>query len=118
MTIIDEGRVIRNEVAKLRPDRRRTYPPELKQRILDWVGRAMATGMERSECGHLLGIKSWRIKGWQEEPAARRNDAALALVPIETPIWVPSGPTIVTPTGYRVEGLAVEQIAALLRELA
>jgi hypothetical protein len=122
MTIIDEGRQIRGEVAKLRPDRRRTYSSELKRRILDWVGRAMATGMLRSDCGHVLGIKSWRIKTWQEEPApgpaeAQPQAQTLALVPIEMPTWA-SGPTLVTPSGYRVEGLAVEQIAALLRELA
>lgn len=124
MTINDEGKLIRVEVAKLRPDRRRTYPPELKRRILDWVGRAMATGMRRSECGHRLGIKSWRIKIWQEEvtiaPKPEETPTpSLALVPIETPAWIPSaGPTVVTPSGYRVEGLAVEQIAVLLRELA
>jgi hypothetical protein len=117
MTIIDEGRQIRGEVAKLRPDRRRTYSPELKQRILDWVRRAMATGMLRSDCGHVLGIKAWRIKTWQEEPATGAE--AVALVQIETAAWAASGgPTVVTPSGYRVEGLAVEQIATLLRELA
>jgi len=118
MTIIDEGKLIRGEVAKLRPDRRRNYPPELKRRILDWVGRAMTAGMRRSACGHALGIKSWRIKGWQDEQPATSGDVALALVQIETPAWVSGGPTVVSPSGYRVEGLAVAQIVALLRELA
>jgi hypothetical protein len=41
MTILDEGKTIRAEVAKLRPDKRRCYSDELQARILDWVGRAM-----------------------------------------------------------------------------
>jgi hypothetical protein len=121
MTIIDEGKQIRSDVTKLRLDRRRRYSPELKRRILDWVERARAAGMRRCECGKVLGIKTWRIKTWQRaEPAAVTAPVeTLALVPIETPAWVPmTGPTVVTPAGYRVEGLAVEQIAALLRELA
>lgn len=81
----------------------------------------MATGMRRFECGHVLGIKSWRLKTWQQGDAgAEVEETTLALVPIETPAiaeTLTTGPTVVTPAGYRVEGLTVEQIAALLREL-
>ena len=120
MTILEEGKQIRNEAAKLRHDRRRRYPAGLKERILDWVERAMATGMRRFECGQVLGIKSWRLKTWQQGDAGMELEAeTLALVPIETPsVALTAGPTVVTPSGYRVEGLAIEQIATLLRELA
>ena len=101
MTILEEGKQIRSEAAKLRRDRRRRYPPGLKQRIVDWVERAMATGMRRFECGQVLGIKSWRLKTWQQGDDGMEIEAeTLALVPIETPnVALTSGPTVVTPSG-------------------
>jgi transposase-like protein len=120
MTIIDEGKQLRNEIAKLRRDQRRRYSPEQKRRILDWVERAMADGMRRFECGQALGIKSWRIKTWQQgEPGTEMEPETLALVPIETPaVAMAATPTVVTPSGYRVEGLTLDQVAVLLKELA
>jgi hypothetical protein len=44
MTLYDEGKLLRREVDKLRPDKRRRYPQELRQRILSWVERAMDEG--------------------------------------------------------------------------
>jgi hypothetical protein len=120
MTIIDEGKHLRAEVAKLRPDKRRRYSPELKRRILAWVGRAMAAGMDLPECGRSLGIKTWRFRTWQLEEAAGpvASSEVVALVPVEVEPFVAGGPTIVTPAGFRIEGLTVAQMAALLRELA
>jgi hypothetical protein len=123
MTIIDEGRQIRAEVAKLRPDKRRRYSAELKTRILAWVRRATAAGMDLPKCGHALGIRTWRFRSWQREepePAPLEVPASevLALVPIEVDAFAAAPPVLVTPSGYRVEGLSLAQIALLLRELA
>lgn len=119
MSILDEGRQIRNEVARLRPDKRRRYSPTLKARILDWHARAIASGeLFEADAAKLLGIRTWRITSWHRE-AARAEPAALALVRVETPaLEVPAGLAVVTPAGYRVEGLALAQIVTLLRELA
>lgn len=124
MTIIEEGRALRSEISKLRPDKRRRYGRKLIQRILGWVERAVASGMTETWCGELLGITTWRFRLWRKQ--RREPDVAplpdevapepLALVPITvTSPFV--GPTLVTPSGYRVEGLGVTDLAALLREL-
>jgi hypothetical protein len=119
MTINDECMQIRGEIAKLRADQRRRYPPVLKGRILAWTRRATAAGILESECGPRLGIKTWRIRTWQQEGARPVEQESVALVPIEVhPLEPRVGPTLVTPSGYRVEGLALEQLATLLRELA
>jgi len=121
MTINDECMQIRGEIAKLRADQRRRYSPVLKGRILAWTQRATAAGMLESECGPRLGIKTWRIRTWQREgtrptPVVRES---VALVPIEVHAQPSAiGPTLVTPSGYRVDGLGLEQLATLLRELA
>lgn len=147
MTLHDEGKQIRSEVSNLRPDKRRRYPMDLRRRILDWVARAKAAGKLESECGHALGVKTWRLRSWRKAalpaaatgkdmqtiaatPALEVADApmlevadasahdSLALVRIDVPELLPSGLSIVAPSGYRVEGLSLEQAVTLLRELA
>ena len=60
----------------------------------------------------------WRIASWQRQFAARGNETtSLALIQVEAPF---SAVTLVliAASGYRVEGLSVAQLVAVLRELA
>jgi len=120
MTILEEGKQIRSEVAKLRPDKRRRYPDELRARILDWVGRATAGGMWEHECTKAIGVKTNRLTSWRRAAPARPKQKPLALVQIETtPVELgSSGLSVVTSSGHRVEGLVLAQVVTLLRELA
>lgn len=126
MTIIEQGKQLRSEVAKLRPDKRRRYGVELRRRILDWVSRAGAIGVPELECSKAIGVKTWRFTLWRRiearspKPEPELAPEPLALVPIEMPVTLPmhSGISVVAPSGYRVEGLALDQVAALLREFA
>src|SRR6185369_2907947 len=124
MTIIEEGRAIRAEIAKLRPDKRRRYGDPLIQRILAWVERAKASGMTEAACGHMVGVKTWRFRQWREgQPQMPRalggEPTSLALVPIDVEPSAPLGMrVVVAPSGYRVEGLTLAEVASLLRGLA
>jgi hypothetical protein len=121
MTITDEGKQLRIEVSKLRPDKRRRYGADLRGRILGWVDRAVASGMLEVDCSRLLGIKGYRFTLWRrsKERPAKVERESLALVPIDSPpVPMASGLAFVTPSGYRVEGLGLDHIVALLRELA
>jgi hypothetical protein len=69
MTILDEAKQIRTEVAKLSPDKRRRYPEGLRRRILDWVARATAAGQLESECSKAIGVKTWRFTIWRRRHA-------------------------------------------------
>jgi hypothetical protein len=135
MTIVDEGRKLRDEVAKLRPDQRRRYPAELRQRLRAWVARAEEQGISEVACGKAVRIKTWRFKLWREAAARSSDDQTestdepessdegqsgdgehpepLALVRVGTAAT--SGLVLVAPTGHRIEGLTVEQALALLR---
>jgi hypothetical protein len=57
---------------------------------------------------------------WRESDrrAATKDTTSLALVPIDAPLPLASPVVVVAPLGHRVEGLALHQIIALLRELA
>jgi hypothetical protein len=123
MTIIDEGRRLRNEVMKLRPDRHRRYPQGLRRRILDWVDRASKAGQYEWECAKLVGLRTWRFTNWRKMEAARAKKLqpeSLALVPVEAPVMTASsaGLMLCAPCGYRVEGLTLAEVVTLLRELA
>src|SRR5262245_50442099 len=122
MTIFDEGRQLRYEAAKLRPDRRRRYPNDLRRRLVDWVARAIAAGLTEADCGKLVGIKTWRFRCWSVTPKLTTTEEErdpLALVPIAvTTEPAAAGISLVAPSGHRIEGLTIEQAAALLRELA
>jgi hypothetical protein len=114
MTIIDEGKQLRSEVARLRTDRRRRYPDDLRRRILNWVGRAETSGMPIYECSKTLGIKTWRFQMWRRDGAWAREVEPLAMVRVETPIAAStaSGLAIVTPTGHRGADRARRSIAS------
>ena len=129
MTILEEGKQLRSEVAKLRPDKRRRYSEELRTRILDWVGRSRVAGMMEHECSKVIGVKTWRFSLWRRAVTARPSRRApppppkiesLALVQIEMPLVEVAASTlaVIAPSGHRVEGLALTQVVVLLRELA
>lgn len=120
MTINDEAKQIRDELSKMRTDTRRRYGWELQRRILDWVDRAHASGMTDADCGRALKMKTSRFAMWRGfHGRARKECESLALVPIEVPhARVGCAATLITPTGYRVEGLALDEVIALLRGLA
>src|SRR5689334_22073443 len=120
MTLYDEGKLLRREVDKLRPDKRRRYPKELRRRSLSWVERAMDVGMQEHECSKRVGVKTWRFTTWRRRAAREESaeveteataetsgeTAPLALVPIEVPpLPTMVGVSLVTPSGYRIEGL-------------
>ena len=125
MTILDEGKQIRSEVARLRPGRGRKYDIGLRRRIVAWVERAKQAGMLEVECSRAVGVPQHRFEMWRKydhRDAVRREAQGetaepVALVPVHAaPIEVTLGITVVTSRGWRVEGLSVEQAAMLLRE--
>lgn len=143
MTVASEEKLIRRWVERLQPfGRGRTYTPALRQRILEYVDLAKAAGLGEVESCKAIGVSPTSIRAWRRAaPAADGADAAIpfefdpsitsdevaeavappskALVPVEvTPSTIHLGGALafVTPSGFRVEGLSVDQAAALLRE--
>jgi transposase len=126
MTVVEEAKQIRIEVARLRPGRGRKYEVGLRRRIMAWLERAKQSGMLEVDCSRALGVPQHRFEMWRKYDArdAVRHEAqghaetAVALVPVQTPstIQVTLGVTVTSPRGWRVEGLTLEQASALLRE--
>jgi hypothetical protein len=137
MTLSNEAKLIRRWIEQERPGRGRKYTPALRQRILAFVEESRRTGMSVREISEAIGVARDTIIGWlRTEPALLAGVPAVsfevpldlavepvskALVPVElTPstIQLGGGLALVTPSGFRVEGLSLEQAFALVRELA
>ena len=137
MTLSNEAKLIRRWIEQERPGRGRKYTPALRQRILAFVEESKRTGMSVREISETIGVSRDTIVGWRgSEPASPAEAAAVpfevpvdlavepvsrALVPVEvTPstVQLGGGLALVTPSGFRVEGLSLEQAFALVRELA
>jgi hypothetical protein len=137
MTLNNEAKLIRRWVKQLRPGPGRKYTPALRQRILAFVEQAKRASMSVRECSEAIGVPLDTITGWQasqSQPSAQEPTVpfetplelvvepevvAKALVPVEvTPatLQLGGGLVLVTPHGFRVEGLSLEQAFALVRE--
>jgi hypothetical protein len=126
MTIEDESKRIRRSIPRLKPGQKRRFKPQLRLRILDWIDRAKAAGLRDADCSRLLGLPAPQFNAWRLPPEVpfdlpmdwKVERVSRDLVPIEVPagILLTSGVVVVSPTGFRIEGLNLEQAYALLRE--
>jgi len=131
MTTIEQGQRLRRKIMRCarRASGKRVFATKLKLEILVWVNHMKAEGATEAHCGRLLGLTPCYFTAWRhaklddatptEFPLVMRVEPLTReLVPIEVPpsIELTAGVVLVTPKGYRVEGLNLEQAFALLQE--
>jgi len=102
-------------LAKFRKRRATRYPPLLRERISAWVAARRERGDWWHEIAKPLGIPEQTLSRWAE-PRAADGTAMLPVDVIDAP---PVGTvTLVSPTGLRIEGVAIVDAIAILRSLA
>lgn len=133
MTLVGEEKLLRRWVEQQRPfGRGRTYSEALRRRIVAFLDAAKAAGKSEVECCKVLGVSPTSVSAWRraglgevcdvpfgDPDEAPAQPATKALVPVEvtpSPVQLGGGLSLVTPGGFRVEGLSLEQAFALLRE--
>ena len=86
-------------------------PREVKARATAWIAAQRAEGRTVAEVAADLGVAAGTILRWS-------NGAMRAIVPIRI---VPDEPSrsiaVVSPLGFRIEGLSVTDAVRVLREL-
>ena len=116
MTLVEQGNRLRAEIEGMEAGSARRYEPAQRRRILKWVDRAVRGGMSESDCCKLLGIAAKRLSLWRAKQPARSK----ALVRVEVSDEAAPGSSIsfVSPSGYWIDGLTMEQVIALMRAFA
>jgi hypothetical protein len=122
MSLIAEGRRLAFEVSKLTSGRGRSYPAELKQRLMTWAESAERAGMSLPQIGTALGMPQHRFQYWRErEQQPEVGAEPKAIVPVDVvadpPMPAFDEVTVVSPTGFRIEGLTMAQTIELMRAL-
>jgi hypothetical protein len=94
-----------------RPPRR--YPAKLRARITAWVAKRRKKGAWWCDVARPLGVPVPTLRRW----AAPVSTGPIALRPVDIVDVPPPGTvTLVSPTGLRIEGVAIAD--AILRGLA
>jgi len=113
----DDGRSARAAVAALGPRGRTSRIPDaVRAEVLAYAHRERAAGRSWAGIAATVGLSAGALKNWSQTPAPARR-----LVPVAVATPAPEGPgaalVVVSPGGYRVEGLDLATATALLRAL-
>lgn len=107
--------LLRRDITRLPSGRRRRFPPALRTRITAWVASRRTSGAPWSALASELGIPAATLQTWESaSPAA----VCPRLVPVEVAEAASAQPatvTLVSPTGWRLEGIPLSLVAQLLR---
>jgi len=106
------GRGVRAAVAALgRRGRTTRIPDAVRAPVLAYTRRQRAAGHSWARIAHAVGLSVGSLKNWSRLPAPART-----LVPVA--VAMPAATlVVVSPGGYRVEGLDLPTASALLRAL-
>jgi hypothetical protein len=117
-----DARKLRRTVARLQEGQARTavrYPGDLRQRVMAFARRRQRQGADVTAIAREVGVAPWTLALWLRRPVAA-HVRAVDVVPDAVPVagGPEAGPVLITPRGFRVEGLDRDGLVALLRALA
>lgn len=111
----NESAVLRRELQAQHRGRGKRYPVELKARATAYAKRRHDAGASYAVIAEELGLGFETVRRWciDAEPTPPRS----ALVPVEVVTESRTPIAIVSPSGFRLEGLDVAEAVAALRAL-
>ena len=90
------------------------YDPEVRAQITKYIVRARRRGVSWPRLSRQLGVPKNTLCGWHSKAS---KGAGFAEVQVREPAPVGEGSnqvTVVSPTGWRIEGLTVKQAVAVV----
>lgn len=110
-----ELRDLRQELAARERGRGLHYPAELRDHVTAWARHRLKGGGAVQAVAAELGIRRETLRRW-----LRARPVAAALVPVEVAADLGSraGLSVVLPSGFRIDGLTVDEAVAVLQRLA
>ena len=108
---------LKRKIGRLDRGRGRRYPTELRDRIARYVAVRREFGLSWDSLSAELGIPSETMRRWLHSSEAAD---APALVPVEVvdSAAEPRTVAVVSPSGWRLEGLDVAEAVAVLKALS
>ena len=91
------------------------YSPEQRAFALEYTHREVSSGRSKAAVLSELGISYQTLRNWQAPKSG--SSKALRPVTLNASESKSGGVTLVTPGDYRVEGLCVDDVVALLEKL-
>jgi hypothetical protein len=92
--------------------KRRQYPAELRQRIIDYVREQRAAGVLLKSIGERVGVSPTLLHRWELRRVGKFKRVEVSAPPMSTSRHVLHGPH-----GVRVENLAAHELVDILRRL-
>ncbi len=131
----NELAVLRRELAATERGPGKVYSDELRARLIAWARRRVATGETVASAARAVAVDRRTLRQWLAAvpPDRARADGAKAdragatgwrpprLVPVEivaaAALSAPTTVTLVSPSGYRIEGLSIDDALRALARL-
>ncbi len=111
-----EFRDLRRELAAVARGPGRYYPDALRARVTRRARRQLDGGAALQDIASELGLRRYTLRLWTK---AALPAATTALVPVEIIASTPRpGPvSVVSPSGFRIEGLTLDEAVAVIQRL-
>ena len=93
----------------------RCFPRDLKERTSVWIAERRAGGATTAELAAELGLSSGTVLRWSK--AGQRSPRALVPVQVVADSAAIGMVAVVSPSGFRIEGLSFADAVALLKAL-
>ena len=108
----DEAVFLRRELDRIATRRGRCVSPELKRRAATWIVKERAAGRTVSALARELGIVAGTVLRW--------SAGVRAMVPVRVVADADADAktvSVVSPSGFRIEGVTLAEATLVLREL-
>jgi hypothetical protein len=108
---------VESKKRKVGPGRKpQPYTDEQKIFARDFAEKALTEGIPRSVVIRRLGISATALNKWMS-PEKMHGNGEFRRIKISAPAENAGTPVLITPAGYRIEGISIENLAYLLRLL-
>jgi transposase-like protein len=91
----------------------RRYSPELRQLGVSYLEECLLKGSSRGSVARNLGVSEYTLKRWQQKEKRKGHLRRVEVIDREPSEQI----VLVTPEGYRVEGLSEPGLIRLLSQL-
>jgi hypothetical protein len=112
-----DARALKRELGKQVFGRGRRVPSEVKARVRQYVLGRREQGATLAQISDELGLSIRNVQRWSVTGRAARPGRAIVPVAVEVIAECVAKVSVVSPSGYRLEGLGLDEAVRLLRAL-